>query len=215
VPGLCHRGDPGPDTRFRPINHVELDLRVCPLSRTPVATLPGREDGAHEVQVRRHRPSLAYRASCRPCQPWAWQGYSSSLSKCLVARTRRLALCASIRAHRRTPLTLVHRRCSSAPAEGSHTSAYWRDAAVPGSTRASAPARPKRRVRLPRARSAAEAVTGVQMQHPRRDAAPHFVPRLSEREFHDTPRVRESGREASVRSTSAGDEAREGDAPAS
>src|SRR6185437_728939 len=54
-PQLCHPRRTRRAERVRPVWDDELNLRICPLGRGPIAALPGRVNRAHEVQVLRHR----------------------------------------------------------------------------------------------------------------------------------------------------------------
>src|SRR5438067_4716398 len=70
VRSLRHRGLAGPRSAPRSVGDHELDVLAGPVRRAEVATLPGRADRTHEVQVLRHR---------LPLQPHGFEGLSAVL----------------------------------------------------------------------------------------------------------------------------------------
>src|ERR1700726_2181947 len=88
---LCHSLTPRVAPGLRPVSHDILDARVSPLGRAVVATLDGRVDRAHKVQVLRHRPQgnprrdrLRDRATALQTATWA----SRALEEAGNKRTR-------------------------------------------------------------------------------------------------------------------------------
>src|SRR5438128_9925066 len=67
---VCKPGQTCPAARFGSVGEHELDVRVRPLGRAVIATFPGGEDRAHQIDVREARhsesPSGASPRSARP-----------------------------------------------------------------------------------------------------------------------------------------------------